>query len=519
MKNDPCWTGYKMVGSKKKGGRTVPNCVTSEGFRAYVAHRDLDEGFFDSMKQGFQSQYAKNSVSQESGEDYEKYSSKVLPAIQKASAVAKKYADKLGIPLPLATAVVSAGLVGGPGAVPFAALLYFVRKQVNNVAGKAFDKGAEKLGLAAPAPAAGQQAAAAPVAPVAGQQAASKLVLPGSSDWNGGRVSGGRGGRLQRSWTSFEDYKDLRDLHEGWFGDKVSQAGNWAGNKISQGEDYWKNTGADKVGGAVGKAAGYLSGNAKKYGSKIGGLVKSSFNDLSQFASQNKLAIGKAAFLFSVGVALGTGVGMAYNALAGGDELASQAIGGLKDSGVVSGQELDSVSASVGVDSNAAGGAAAGGAADDVAGGGGITSKGGGHYSNPDGTTGWVDPNPGGPGATKLGQSVVDTPSGQQVSGTSGQSGSNRFWGRHIGEPVAGLPEPEVDPTGTLPKGRLYDGGRGNTPAPSSSSWSGSGGQYNDDGTITQTPIPQHAQGVQNQIDAGSKRASDFWSRLRNKNR
>ena len=27
MKNDPCWKGYEMVGKKKKGGRTVPNCV------------------------------------------------------------------------------------------------------------------------------------------------------------------------------------------------------------------------------------------------------------------------------------------------------------------------------------------------------------------------------------------------------------------------------------------------------------------------------------------------------------
>ena len=24
---DPCWTGYKMVGTKSKGGREVPNCV------------------------------------------------------------------------------------------------------------------------------------------------------------------------------------------------------------------------------------------------------------------------------------------------------------------------------------------------------------------------------------------------------------------------------------------------------------------------------------------------------------
>jgi hypothetical protein len=24
---DPCWTGYHMVGKKKKNGREVPNCV------------------------------------------------------------------------------------------------------------------------------------------------------------------------------------------------------------------------------------------------------------------------------------------------------------------------------------------------------------------------------------------------------------------------------------------------------------------------------------------------------------
>lgn len=27
MKDDPCWKNYEMVGMKKKGGRTVPNCV------------------------------------------------------------------------------------------------------------------------------------------------------------------------------------------------------------------------------------------------------------------------------------------------------------------------------------------------------------------------------------------------------------------------------------------------------------------------------------------------------------
>jgi hypothetical protein len=26
-KSDPCWKTHTMVGTKKKGGRTVPNCV------------------------------------------------------------------------------------------------------------------------------------------------------------------------------------------------------------------------------------------------------------------------------------------------------------------------------------------------------------------------------------------------------------------------------------------------------------------------------------------------------------
>ena len=28
--SDPCWDSHKMVGTKKKGGKTVPNCVPKE---------------------------------------------------------------------------------------------------------------------------------------------------------------------------------------------------------------------------------------------------------------------------------------------------------------------------------------------------------------------------------------------------------------------------------------------------------------------------------------------------------
>ncbi len=29
--DNPCWKGYKPVGTKKKNGKTVPNCVPTEG--------------------------------------------------------------------------------------------------------------------------------------------------------------------------------------------------------------------------------------------------------------------------------------------------------------------------------------------------------------------------------------------------------------------------------------------------------------------------------------------------------
>lgn len=46
-KDNPCWDGYKPVGTKKKNGKTVPNCVpesleeTYDGDEFYEAYGDL----------------------------------------------------------------------------------------------------------------------------------------------------------------------------------------------------------------------------------------------------------------------------------------------------------------------------------------------------------------------------------------------------------------------------------------------------------------------------------------------
>jgi hypothetical protein len=42
-KDNPCWKGYHPVGTKKKNGRTVPNCVPNEGVEEQVAPHDRGE--------------------------------------------------------------------------------------------------------------------------------------------------------------------------------------------------------------------------------------------------------------------------------------------------------------------------------------------------------------------------------------------------------------------------------------------------------------------------------------------
>lgn len=57
--DDPCWKGYTMVGTKKKGGKTVPNCVPEEAqleaaFEAMMGQfgeEEVDENLGKSMKQ------------------------------------------------------------------------------------------------------------------------------------------------------------------------------------------------------------------------------------------------------------------------------------------------------------------------------------------------------------------------------------------------------------------------------------------------------------------------------------
>ena len=263
--------------------------------------QQIDEGFFDSLKQGFQSKYDQARGSQENEQDLQKYAQKAIPAIKQAGSIAQKYSKKVGIPLPLATAIVAAGIVGGPTAIPFAALMYFVRKPINKIAGKAFDAGAQKMGWQQP------------------QQQLQPQPQPQLA-WN---LNSGMG---------FREYLAAVEMYEeSWLGDKFTQARTW-----------WNEKGADRLGGAIGKGAGYVSGKTAKYSANISNLIKSSYSALSKFAKENKLSIAKTAFLMAVGAAVGAGVGSAVNALTQGtDVVATTAVDAVRDSGTVPENDME----------------------------------------------------------------------------------------------------------------------------------------------------------------------------------
>lgn len=44
-KDNPCWKGYKPVGTKKKNGKTVPNCVPKESVEEASEDKDLETKF------------------------------------------------------------------------------------------------------------------------------------------------------------------------------------------------------------------------------------------------------------------------------------------------------------------------------------------------------------------------------------------------------------------------------------------------------------------------------------------
>ena len=116
-------------------------------FLQYIEHRDVNEAFFDKMKQGFQASYQsakgdeKENASQ-TDEQYKKageYAGKAIDYLK----TRKSYIDKMGVSLPFAATIVDAGMTGGLAAIPFAVLSKKVADIITHQASKGFDKVAD----------------------------------------------------------------------------------------------------------------------------------------------------------------------------------------------------------------------------------------------------------------------------------------------------------------------------------------------------------------------------------------
>jgi len=213
----------------------------------------LDENFLGSLKQGFQQSYQQAQEPQPSSEALQKFANVAMPAIQKVTGMAQGLSKKTGIPIPLATALLASGLVGGPAAVPFAALMYFVKRPLMAGASKGFDAGVAGV----------QKGAQMVKGAVQGMQPAAQPAMASAEMY----------------FPSFADYY----LYREGFGD-------WAGQKM-------------------GSMAGTVAGKTTGMAQKVGSVLSKSWQGLTKFASENKLAIAKTAFLMGVGALIGAGVG------------------------------------------------------------------------------------------------------------------------------------------------------------------------------------------------------------------
>jgi len=215
-------------------------------FLLYCQNKEkYNEAFLDSMTKSFKSSYDQSQ--QGIDQNYEKYTDVAKQALSKAGSTAKMLSQKTGVPLPLATALIAAGMTGGPTAIPFAALLYFVKQPLMKGANKAFDSTWD----------AGAKA-------VQGVRNAVSRDQPQS--------------QAQLQPESFRAFIEA----DSW--------GDWAG---------------EKLGGAAGTVAGNLAG----YGGKIATSIGSRMKEIGQYAKNNPKEVARMAFLVGAGAAIGAGVG------------------------------------------------------------------------------------------------------------------------------------------------------------------------------------------------------------------
>jgi hypothetical protein len=204
-----------------------------------------NEAFKDSFKKTFDTSYQQ--AKQGAQEDYSQYADVAQKSLAKAGGAAQILSQKTGVPLPLATALVAAGITGGPTAIPFAALLYFVKQPLMKGANKAFDATWD----------AG--------AKVAGK--VSQMMTPQPA--------------LQPEWIKPGSFRDFVEA-DTW--------GDWAGEK-------------------AGQVAGRVAGNMAGFGGKIASALGSRAKEIGDWAKGNPKEVARMLFLVGAGAAIGAGVG------------------------------------------------------------------------------------------------------------------------------------------------------------------------------------------------------------------
>ena len=214
---------------------------------------DIKESFSSSFVDAARNGYA--SAKGDTSTTYEKYETMATEALRKSAVLSNKYSKILGIPQDLATALVAAGIVGGPQAVPLSALIYFAkkpildtfRKPVHNIANKVFDK-----------------------AWGAGAKVAQKIKGVDKTP------------ETQINMENFRNWFICEEQKEGWL-------------------DYM----GRKSGDFVGRMAGHTVGIA----SRVGNTIKNNAQDVYRFITSNPKEATRALFLIGIGAATGGIIG------------------------------------------------------------------------------------------------------------------------------------------------------------------------------------------------------------------
>lgn len=294
-------------------------------FRDYVNSdpQNLDEGlkdFIQNVKTGFSQGYQKwdaKKVDPTGGDvskvnpEYEKFKGTVLPALQKAKAFMGKASQMTGMSPALTMAILASGIAGGPAAIPMGVLMYFTRKMFVNPlvqkAGKGWDaafgpkkvKEPEEMG-----------------------EWRFSFDFDNYTVYKEGCDLGLIENKSFKEWVQEADYEKLEE---------ISKALNW-------------------LGGAAGKAAGYLAGAVKSIGGKALNVIKGSIKDISQWAMANKASIAKTAFLMALGYMIGSGVTKLTNSVI--DSAVGTVQSAAEQTGAIPEQEVNNLSVKLSHDVN-----------------------------------------------------------------------------------------------------------------------------------------------------------------------